>query len=46
MHIAIIGANDQIVTISKDINCRLDSDKLKKLIKDKQGYPPIGVQLV
>ena len=34
MHIIItIGASDQIVTYLKDVDCRLDSDEPKKLIK-------------
>jgi hypothetical protein len=33
--ITIIGANDQMVIGSKDVDCRLDFNKLKKLIKDK-----------
>jgi hypothetical protein len=33
--ITIIGANDQMVIGSKDVDCRLDFNKLKKLIKNK-----------
>jgi hypothetical protein len=34
MHIIItIGASDQIVTYLKDVDCMLDSDEPKKLIK-------------
>jgi len=30
----------------KDINCKLNSDKLKKLIKNEKYYPPVRVHLV
>jgi hypothetical protein len=34
MHVIItIGASDQIVTYLKNIDCRLDSDEPRKLIK-------------
>jgi hypothetical protein len=36
MHvITTISVSDQMVTGPKDINCRLDFDEPKKLVKDK-----------
>jgi hypothetical protein len=46
MHIiAIIDANNQMITIFKDIDCRLDPDEHIELIKDGQSDPLIRIQL-
>jgi hypothetical protein len=43
--IAIIDASNQMITISKDIDCRVDPDEPIKLIKDGQSDPLIKIQL-
>jgi hypothetical protein len=43
--IAIIDASNRMITISKDIDCRLDPDEPIKLIKDGQSDPLIRIQL-
>jgi hypothetical protein len=36
--VSTISTNDQMETGPKDINCKLNSDKLKKLIKNGYDY--------
>jgi hypothetical protein len=43
--IATISATNQMVTISKDIDCRLNFDEPTKLIKYKLNDPPIRMKL-
>ena len=34
-----------MVTVTKNINCKLDFNEPKKLVKDEKNYRPIKVQL-